>query len=27
MDNDYGQATLEGFKSVAGQFGLKILGA
>lgn len=26
MDNDYGQATLEGFKSAAGQFGIKILG-
>lgn len=26
MDNDYGQATLEGFKSVAGQFGIKVLG-
>jgi branched-chain amino acid transport system substrate-binding protein len=26
MDNDYGQATFEGFKSVADQFGLKVLG-
>ncbi len=26
MDNDYGQATLEGFKSVVGQFGLTVLG-
>jgi branched-chain amino acid transport system substrate-binding protein len=26
MDNDYGQATLEGFKSAAGQFGIKVLG-
>jgi branched-chain amino acid transport system substrate-binding protein len=26
MDNDYGQATLEGFKSVVGQFGLTIAG-
>ena len=26
MDNDYGQATLEGFKSVVGQFGLQIAG-
>jgi branched-chain amino acid transport system substrate-binding protein len=26
MDNDYGQATLEGFKSVVGQFGLNIAG-
>ncbi|MCW5685531.1 MAG: ABC transporter substrate-binding protein [Pseudolabrys sp.] len=26
MDNDYGQSTLEGFKSAAGQFGIKILG-
>jgi branched-chain amino acid transport system substrate-binding protein len=26
MDNDYGQATLEGFKSVLGQFGIKVLG-
>ncbi|MGN6460799.1 MAG: ABC transporter substrate-binding protein [Pseudolabrys sp.] len=26
MDNDYGQSTLEGFKSVTGQFGIKILG-
>jgi len=26
MDNDYGQATLEGFKSVVDQFGIKVLG-
>ncbi|HEY7245952.1 MAG TPA: ABC transporter substrate-binding protein [Xanthobacteraceae bacterium] len=26
MDNDYGQATLEGFKSVLDQFGIKVLG-
>ncbi len=26
MDNDYGQATLEGFKSAVDQFGIKILG-
>ncbi len=26
MDNDYGQATLEGFKSAASQFGVKIIG-
>lgn len=26
MDNDYGQATLEGFKSAIGQFGIKVLG-
>lgn len=26
MDNDYGQATLEGFKSVVGQFGLNVVG-
>ena len=26
MDNDYGQATLEGFKSVLGQFGLQAVG-
>ena len=26
MDNDYGQATLEGFKSATDQFGIKILG-
>jgi branched-chain amino acid transport system substrate-binding protein len=26
MDNDYGQATLEGFKDAAPKFGLKILG-
>jgi branched-chain amino acid transport system substrate-binding protein len=26
MDNDYGQATLEGFKSIVGQFGLQIAG-
>jgi branched-chain amino acid transport system substrate-binding protein len=26
MDNDYGQATLEGFKSVVGQFGLDVVG-
>jgi branched-chain amino acid transport system substrate-binding protein len=26
MDNDYGQATLEGFKSAVGQFGIKVLG-
>jgi branched-chain amino acid transport system substrate-binding protein len=26
MDNDYGQATFEGFKSVVDQFGLKVLG-
>ncbi len=26
MDNDYGQATLEGFKSAIGQFGVKIIG-
>jgi branched-chain amino acid transport system substrate-binding protein len=26
MDNDYGQATLEGFKSVLGQFGLNATG-
>jgi branched-chain amino acid transport system substrate-binding protein len=26
MDNDYGQATLEGFKSVVGQFGLNVAG-
>jgi branched-chain amino acid transport system substrate-binding protein len=26
MDNDYGQATLEGFKSVLGQFGLDVVG-
>jgi branched-chain amino acid transport system substrate-binding protein len=26
MDNDYGQATVEGFKSAADQFGIKILG-
>jgi branched-chain amino acid transport system substrate-binding protein len=26
MDNDYGQATLEGFKSVLGQFGLDAVG-
>jgi branched-chain amino acid transport system substrate-binding protein len=26
MDNDYGQATLEGFKSAVDQFGVKILG-
>jgi branched-chain amino acid transport system substrate-binding protein len=26
MDNDYGQATLEGFKSAVGQFGIKIIG-
>ncbi len=26
MDNDYGQATLEGFKSVIGQFGLQVAG-
>lgn len=26
MDNDYGQATLEGFKSAAGQFGIKVIG-
>jgi branched-chain amino acid transport system substrate-binding protein len=26
MDNDYGQATFEGFKSVTDQFGLKVLG-
>jgi len=26
MDNDYGQATFEGFKSVLDQFGIKVLG-
>ena len=26
MDNDYGQATLEGFKSAVEQFGIKVLG-
>ncbi len=26
MDNDYGQATFEGFKSVIDQFGIKVLG-
>jgi branched-chain amino acid transport system substrate-binding protein len=26
MDNDYGQATLEGFKSVLDRFGIKVLG-
>ena len=26
MDNDYGQATLEGFKSAVDQFGIKIIG-
>lgn len=26
VDNDYGQATAEGFKGAAGQFGIKILG-
>ena len=26
MDNDYGQATLEGFKSAVDQFGIKVLG-
>jgi branched-chain amino acid transport system substrate-binding protein len=26
MDNDYGQATFEGFKSAVDQFGLKVLG-
>jgi len=26
MDNDYGQATLEGFKSAIGQFGIRVLG-
>ena len=26
MDNDYGQATLEGFKAAVGQFGVKIIG-
>ncbi|MEH2480821.1 branched-chain amino acid transport system substrate-binding protein [Nitrobacteraceae bacterium AZCC 2146] len=26
MDNDYGQATLEGFKAATGQFGIKVLG-
>jgi branched-chain amino acid transport system substrate-binding protein len=26
MDNDYGEATLEGFKSVIDKFGLKVLG-
>jgi len=26
MDNDYGQATLEGFKSAARQFGVNIVG-
>jgi branched-chain amino acid transport system substrate-binding protein len=26
MDNDYGQATLEGFKDALGQFGIKVLG-
>jgi branched-chain amino acid transport system substrate-binding protein len=26
MDNDYGEATLEGFKSVVGRFGLNVVG-